>query len=368
MLENKILDATDEIGEKKLIISFPPVIKCYLPYSVLSSIICANEQSLNWIYNNFIQLYHNGFGKEDYFPNADFAYQDKLCLSVTELNQFNYKMNIDTIVDDIKFWIDNKNYLVLYLSEIKIPNVRFHNVADVIHSQFIFGYSESKKVFYLMNFGNESQKLEVVEFKYQDLVDALEYTIELNRERKYKKSTTMRDYGRDFRIVLLKYNECQSEVYNNDINIEYIEKQLYDFVECRNSSNQTSYFTSFQTGKWGLDTYDEIKKQFELTKEKGERLDFRFMFMLYEHKVLMAERMLIISKLFGVSDFRDDMNIIVKQSELLKNMVFKYNFRQSDHIYRKIINDIDELKSIEYDTYKRYLEELKKIRKNRDNI
>lgn len=178
----------------------------------------------------------------------------------------------------------------------------------------------------------------------------------------------MRDYGRDFRIVLLKYNECQSEVYNNDINIEYIEKQLYDFVECRNSSNQTSYFTSFQTGKWGLDTYDEIKKQFELTKEKGERLDFRFMFMLYEHKVLMAERMLIISKLFGVSDFRDDMNIIVKQSELLKNMVFKYNFRQSDHIYRKIINDIDELKSIEYDTYKRYLEELKKIRKNRDNI
>lgn len=365
MLENKILDGIDEIGEKRLIISFPPAVKCYLPYSVLSSIICANEQSLNWIYNNFIQLYHNRFGKVDYFPNADFAYQDKLYLSVTEINQFNFKMNIDTIIDDIKFWIDNKNYVVLYLSEMKIPNVRYYNITDVIHSQFIFGYSESKNVFHLMNFGNKSQKLEVVEFKYQDLIDALEYTIKLNRERKYKKNTTMRDYGRDFRIVLLRFNEFQSEVYNNDINIEYIEKQLYDFVECKNSSYQTSYFTSFQTGKWGLDTYDEIKKQFKVSKDKGEKLDFRFMFMLYEHKVLMAERMLVISQLFGVSDFRDDMNIIVKHAELLKNMVFKYNFRHSNYIYEKIINDIDELRNIERNTYKRYLCELKKIRGKR---
>ena len=63
------IEEINETREKKLPICFPPPITSYLPYSVLSSIICANESSYNWIYNNFIQLYHNGFGKEDYKCN-----------------------------------------------------------------------------------------------------------------------------------------------------------------------------------------------------------------------------------------------------------------------------------------------------------
>ena len=128
--------------EKKLPLYFPPPITSYLPYSVISAIVCANGNNLDWIYNNFIQLYHNGFGKVDYYPNSDFAYQDKLYLSATELCQHNYRMRHETIIEDMKYWIDNGNYIVFYLAESKIPNTRFFNRSDVIHSQFIFGYEE----------------------------------------------------------------------------------------------------------------------------------------------------------------------------------------------------------------------------------
>ena len=87
----------------------------------------------NWIYNNFIQLYHNGFGKEDYYPNSDFAYQDKLYLSATELNEQNYKLNFKSFIDDMLFWIDNGNYIVIYLAESQIPGTRFYKKSDIIH-------------------------------------------------------------------------------------------------------------------------------------------------------------------------------------------------------------------------------------------
>ena len=105
--------------EKKLPLYFPPPITSYLPYSVISAIVCANGNNLDWIYNNFIQLYHNGFGKVDYYPNSDFAYQDKLYLSATELCQHNYRMRHETIIEDMKYWIDNGNYIVclLYTSD-----------------------------------------------------------------------------------------------------------------------------------------------------------------------------------------------------------------------------------------------------------
>lgn len=95
------------------------------------------------------------------------------------------------------------NYIVFYLAESKIPNTRFFNRSDVIHSQFIFGYEEKDHIFYLMNFGI-SEKLEIIKLKFEDLLVALEYTINLNGKRKNLQSTTMRDQGKDFRLILLK--------------------------------------------------------------------------------------------------------------------------------------------------------------------
>lgn len=258
----KILEQISKQGEKRLPICFPPPITSYLPYSVLSAIICGTEKSNNWIYNNFIQLYFNGIGKVDYYPNSDFAYHDKLCLSSTELNQLNYQMNYKSIISDMKFWIDNGNYVSCYLAESKIPGTRFYNCSDIIHSQFIFGYSDERQIFYLSNFGKTSKKLEIMEVKYEDFLYALEYTISCNKERKYLATTTMKDIGKDFRIILLHYNQTNNELYSSKICIEYIRQQISDLLEEKNSSLHNVYFSGLQSGQWGLSTYEVIKEKY----------------------------------------------------------------------------------------------------------
>ena len=36
---------------------FPPPIQCYLPISIISNIVTANMNNLNWIMHNFVQLF-----------------------------------------------------------------------------------------------------------------------------------------------------------------------------------------------------------------------------------------------------------------------------------------------------------------------
>lgn len=183
-----ILENINKSCEKRLEIAFPPPITSYLPYSVITSIITAQENSLNWIYNNFIQIYHKGIGKVDYYPNSDFAYNDKIILNSNELTQNNYKLNIDNIIDDIKFWIDNNNYIVFYLIESYVPGMRFYQKADVVHSEFIFGYNDEKKCVYVMNFPCNGEKLAIIELDYESLKKSILYTIEYNKKRMKKKT------------------------------------------------------------------------------------------------------------------------------------------------------------------------------------
>lgn len=343
--------------EKKLPLYFPPPITSYLPYSVISAIVCANGNNLDWIYNNFIQLYHNGFGKVDYYPNSDFAYQDKLYLSATELCQHNYRMRHETIIEDMKYWIDNGNYIVFYLAESKIPNTRFFNHSDVIHSQFIFGYEEKDHIFYLMNFGI-SEKLEIIKLKFEDLLVALEYTINLNGKRKNLQSTTMRDQGKDFRLILLKYNDSQNRSYDSGINLQYIKQQLVDLVECNNSSVHHSYFTSWQHGIWGLDTYEEIKKEYK-KNTNGKEVDIRFVFMLYEHKILMLKRMEYLKERYSIESCSEKMSLVVKKVEMLKNTVLKYNITKKESLLCKFEHDLDKIRELEKEIYTEYISNIK---------
>ena len=89
----------------------------------------------------------------------------------------------------------------------------------------------------------------------------------------------MRDQGKDFRLILLKYNDSQNRSYDSGINLQYIKQQLVDLVECNNSSVHHSYFTSWQHGIWGLDTYEE-RKTIRVYQRKG----FKHYTMVFERK------------------------------------------------------------------------------------
>lgn len=353
-----ILENINKSCEKRLEIAFPPPITSYLPYSVITSIITAQENSLNWIYNNFIQIYHKGIGKVDYYPNSDFAYNDKIILNSNELTQNNYKLNIDNIIDDIKFWIDNNNYIVFYLIESYVPGMRFYQKADVVHSEFIFGYNDEKKCVYVMNFPCNGEKLAIIELDYESLKKSILYTIEYNKKRMKKKDITMKDYNKEFRIILLRYNDIFQVGYSHNINLDIIKKQIDDFLNSNNSSINNSYFTLYQEGKWGLDVYEQIYIDFLTQVKDNKKLDFRFMCMLYEHKCIMKDRMNILNDIYGIKPLYCEMDEIIRITECFKNLVFKYNITYDIKIINKFEGMFNELKKLEKEVYAKYLDNL----------
>lgn len=351
-----ILEEINEEYEKRLAIAFPPPITSYLPFSAVSSIITAQEKSLNWIYNNFIQIYHKGIGKVDYYPNSDFAYNDKVILNTNELTQNNYRLAQNTIIDDIKFWIDNNNYVIFYLAESHVPGMRFYKRADVVHSEFIFGYNDEKKCVYVMNFPSNGQKLAIIELGYEDLKKALCYTIEYNKNHMQNKCITMKNYNKEFRIILLRYNQVFQMGYSSEINVKVIKKQISDFVNCNNSSIGNSYFTLYQNGKWGLDAYEQVYRDFLSQVENNKNLDFRFMCMLYEHKCIMKDRMQILNQIYGIVSPDCEMDEIIKITEQFKNTVLKYNITHNKKLIDRFEIMFDDLKKIETEVYSKYLE------------
>lgn len=353
----KVLDEKDRCEEKVLPIMFPPPLTSYLPWSIVSAIITACDGTLNWVYNNFIQIYHksDNVGKVDYFPNSDFAYNDKINLNSVELNQTNYRLNMDTIIDDMKYWIDHKNYVVFYLLESQLPGMRFYKKANVLHSEFVFGYSDEKQCVYVMNFPSGSEKLSVIEVKYDEIKTALESTIKYNRSRFNEKSVSMKNQYKDFRIILLQYNEVLNDAYSKNICIEGIRILLSDYINSRNSSIGTTYFTTYQTGIWGLGVYDQILEDFMISVKKGKKLDNRYMYMIYEHKCIMKERMCILRKCYGVEVLETEMDDIILLTESFKNLVLKYNITYDKKIIERFLPMFEKLKKMESDTYTNYI-------------
>lgn len=59
------------------------------------------------------------------------------------------------------------------------------------------------------------------------------------------------------------------------------------------------------------------------------------------------------------------MDLIVRNAEKIKNMVFKYNLTRSNFMFEKILCEIDRLRDGELKTYEQYLDELKTTRRMR---
>lgn len=177
-------------------------------------------------------------------------------------------------------------------------------------------------------------------------------------KRKNLQSTTMRDQGKDFRLILLKYNDSQNRSYDSGINLQYIKQQLVDLVECNNSSVHHSYFTSWQHGIWGLDTYEEIKKEYK-KNTNGKEVDIRFVFMLYEHKILMLKRMEYLKERYSIESCSEKMSLVVKKVEMLKNTVLKYNITKKESLLCKFEHDLDKIRELEKEIYTEYISNIK---------
>lgn len=318
-------------------IAYPPLITAYLPISIVSNIAVANSNNLNWIMQNFVQIFkYEKSDKVESFPIQKFIYQQQATITINEINGHMIDMKRISIVEDIVKWIDEKKYVVVYLDESRIEGMRLYEKYAFLHSQFIFGYNLEKRVFKVLNFSQDTKNMKIIDVGFESL--AKNFYSEQTAELYTKDNVSLDLVGKKYRIVLLSYNDCCKYI-DNTLNKEVMREQIRQYVYSINSSMYTSYFTGNVKGKWGLSVYEEIK---QLLQKQKDNLDIRYICLLYEHKVFMRERLEYFDK-----ELTNQYQEVVKKAKILKMLCLKYIYTKQQKLFDRIIKLISDIQEEE---------------------
>lgn len=285
-----------------------PTITTFPPYADALAILMSHKESLDWVYSHYIQTYIVEVieGSENnlrpimpcFFGDFD---SRRIVNTVSDCIFLNREINpflnifevpndiIETIegeyVSFIKKALDSSMYVYAYCDISKIKDYNRQECAA--HEVFIFGYDDSKNLFHYADFPN-------------------------NRSYKYKFSTcTYDEIEAAFRAVKELFVPVVKSVALIQFegrgpftfDYSYIQDSIYDYLYpnkemVRRLGMYIDSFVNFGEFNWktkiyvGVDTYDyfaSIKDRI-ITTEDISRIDLRLYNAMYEHKMMMIER------------------------------------------------------------------------------
>ena len=275
--------------------------------------------------------------KLESFPFQDFMYYDQNIFQVNNINDNNHIFNPNNIIDELIFWLENNNYIVVYVDEYEVPLTKHYEYRHMLHSQFIYGYDIKLQVFFTTNF-LKNNRLEKFTISFEDLKAAIfsESTLKL-----FKENTDWVNMDTLHKIILIRYSVNRQTFFDHEVNKDYILNEINNYCKSYNSSNQSCFFTGKLEGTWGIDVYAKI---IDIIEKKPQILDRRMFYLLYEHKMFMVERL----KLFHMSDKSiEEFRKILKSAEILKMLCIKYNIKQNIDILKNMVVLLKDIRSKE---------------------
>lgn len=335
-------------------ICMPPPVQAYLPFSIISTIITANTNSYDWLYNNFIQLYQKtNLNRIDTYPNQDFLFTDHAAITCTELNGLNYHVKEDTFVENIIDWVKRGNYIILYLNEAYVKGTRGYKGNDRMHAQFVFGYSLKDGVFKVMNFSQDTLKMEVLNIKFEDLKEA--FFCEGTKALYHREDVHGIHKGKEFKIILMRHRQTIDNTYSVGFNVEAINEAIKAYFYEENSSLKHPFFTGVQEGNWGMGVY----KALEEFIEQGEKLHLTSLYLLNEHKLFMTKRFKKIEELDICDGIASRYSHILEKADMLTTAGLKYYMTQSPKSKAKVQRLLDEIYHEEKEVLNHYLTQIR---------
>lgn len=317
-----------------------PWITTYPIFANPLSIIQLEKESHPWILSSFLQLVCYGNEALSFY---DFNYRTCPYLTVQRIcKDFLYKSHID-LISFLKLVLSRQQYVYLIVNT---KCISCYNVDSSYsrHDMFIYGYNESRKVFYIAdNYVNG--KYSKGECKYDELIAAIN-TLE-EKDEGY--------LGMNGCIEFMSYNN--DKFYNRfycDINLTRIKDSLKAYLESK-SFNMWSVqdFRALTYGEkkftFGIDCYSFLHKSI-MKMERQEAIPFPSFYAIYNHKM----------HLFRVVQFLHDMKYISNGEKHLKNLnelceiakininlIIKYRLSTKNFLIDKIHYAYDKMEKME---------------------
>ena len=209
----------------------------------------------------------------------------------------------------IKHCIDNDYYLSISLDEYYIPKRQAYKKSHFYHYNLIYGYDEESGEYYTAGYSSKLA-FNTVPFEAVDRS------------------------GIENGAELIKYR-MNTDTINIEFNMEYIISAIKEYVYGYASDVKYANITGCKKDTYGINIFNEI-----LYTEKGKELlvnDVRISYLLYEHCMLMMERLDFIIK-YGYLVMSDSKAVymeklcgdMVNAARAVNLMVVKNKIREID--------------------------------------
>ncbi len=322
---------------KKLIIRRTPL-NGYMEDAFPLSVAVTSSQNYEWIYSNYIQLI---FQDPKRFDNQPVKFFKLSCRTGyvwdAECPLLNYdKVTRNTIallginiIDFICSAIEQNCYVLIYLDEYFLSYRSQFRKLHYIHESLIVGFDLDKKIFYGLAYVTDKYGYSFKEFTVEmdEVIQAYqgEYYEGVQKER----------------ITLLS---CNKEKFY-EFDIEAVKNEVYDYLNSISSDEKYRLIINpNENYTFGIAVYDKLIKYYRDGSTQNTIIPLHIM---YEHKVLMLERIMFMIENNYISyenSLVDAINKIITDCDLCKKIYMKYSIVKKEKLLQNMIDRIYRIK------------------------
>lgn len=343
---------------KILPINNNPIISSWQWHATLFSILQDDPYAKQWIFSNYIQLrlvINRARKKPFYF--LDFIPGDssiKYCPYL--LAQPLFDIQIKKMYSDINESIIKSIESEMYIYGIIDEGVIEGGQERYLHEIFIYGYDKYEKMFYTKDFAMKNGKYEMHKISFDNFIKAYNNVGESDSIFKYLSDKHKRG------LYLLSRN-TNSLIYKDDLALSKC--LLFEYLNSQNTHIHNRLY--WQKGDnnqyvYGVSIYEKLCIFLD-EHNWMETYDIRPFHVLYDHKVLMMQRLNYFyeKRILKNSDIINKFMEVVINTRILRNLYIKSHLKKSDIYLTTLKQMLMEIRNDEVQIYNSIIKELNNV-------
>ena len=312
-------------GKKRLPVTRNPLITSWQWHATLFSILSEDDNAKKWIYSNYIQL--RCYNIEEIFTGDDMLFADIMpgSSSLTEcpyliaslMTKEQIASYCGDIIDFIIKTIDLGGYVYVVIDEAKILS-QMDVGYKFPHELFIYGYDIEGEGFYVGDF-TFKDKYAHNKLSFEDVRKGYD-VISAAEDHMFKD-----DYKGTRGLYVIQKN-VDTSYYNVDTTL--IRDTLREYLSSADTKNHFRMMRNrFNDTTFGIKVYDRVLERIHKQMAQDEPdFDIRALHVMYDHKVLMFERIKYLMAngyLNFDQDLLDTYQLVVKNMLTARNLLIK---------------------------------------------
>lgn len=307
-----------QFQSRELKIKVQKDLRTYLTYALPLCAILCDDRLYHWFYQHFVQLYtltdENGNLWVDYLEDRDF-YKD-----VAEYRIYDYSSlsHLESIMEFVVDKINEGYYVIIFIDEYYLPGKSNYQINHYVHQLMIYAYDNQNQKLKTIAF-DRNQEFISTEYEYAQFIQAYE------EGKKYYESSGI--WVRNETVEIIRPREI-TNIY--PFNLELFLKELKTYLLGQGEYSKirpNNLETNGTKASFNFCVHDELIIHLNNLIDGKDTMDYRYVHLLFEHKLIMYDRLKYIFSNFKTKDelvsLLEEYSRIVKETQIARDFFIK---------------------------------------------